>query len=204
MRIQDGNYAAHLLSSEVRLSGNGKPMICFLWKLDKGGETVKSFTHLTLRDGSPNLKGISLVRRWAPDWDGEDLYWFGEHLSLAASYPVVLSIVNEQSYNDPNRVYTSVKWVNPKGWKPGVRDAARSGEGVLTPDRGEFARHAEVILPMMSDVWHAFRMLFPKASPTQLELKWFELIDSCRENGHDVDQFTEGEWQKAIDKMKAM
>lgn len=204
MNIQDGKYAAHLESSEVKLSGNGKPMICFLWKLDRSGATVKSFTHLTLKDGTPNVKGIALVRRWAPDWDGNDLYWFGEHRSLASSYAVMLGIVNEPGYNDPNRIYAHVKWVNPVGWKPTSRAAKPECAGELTPNREEFAVHADAIAPTMGDVWRAFRMLFPKASATQLELKWFELIDSCREDGHDVDQFTESEWTKAIAKMKAM
>ena len=42
MKIQDGVYDAHLVGSEVRLSNNGKPMICFLWKLDESGETIKA------------------------------------------------------------------------------------------------------------------------------------------------------------------
>jgi len=204
VQIQDGVYDARLIGSEVRLSGNGKPMICFLWKLNGSDTTIKSFVHLCLKDGSPNVKGINLVKSWAKDWDGGDLYWFTEHASLAASYEVKLTIANEPAYNNPSQIYPRVKWVNAAHGRWGKQLSSADNQSPTPLNRDEFKKYLETVRPTMQDVWLAFRILYAKATQTSLERAWFEMIDRCRPEGRDVDQFTESEWQHAIDYMAAL
>lgn len=206
MKIQDGVYDAHLVGSEVRLSNNGKPMICFLWKLDESGETIKSYVHLCLKDGSPNTKGVGLVKSWAADWNGEDLYWFSEHLETASKYDVKLTIVNEPGYDNPSVCYSRVKWVNAAHGRWGRAASGKSDSDAdvpIIPNREEFHRYLDTIHPTMKDVWMAFKILYRGVSQTQLEKRWFELVDGIRD-GKDIDQFTATEWHLAIVRMAAV
>lgn len=183
-KIQDGVYGAHLIAAEAKLSASGKPLIAFQWKLDATGQTVKSFLHLTFKDGSPNLKGIALAKAWAPDWDGKDLYWFSENLALASTYAVKLTIVNEPSYLDSRNVYANVKWVNPPS-----RFAA-------TEDKSRPAVAPEVELePTMHDTWRMWSLMTEKCSLSYRDKTWLKY---AREIAADKDQidFTAEDWEK--------
>ena len=207
-KLQNGVYNAHLAGCEVRLSGNGKPMLAFLWRIDNNGVTIKSFVHLCLKDGSPNVKGIGLVKSWAPGWNGTDLYWFSEHLPLASTYPVKLTVSVEPSYRDPSQMIPVVKWVNAANGRWGksleTQNDAENHSAPVTPNREELKKHLEAVQPTMQDVWRAFKILFGHATQPQIERKWFELLDACREGGRDVDQFTLADWQRVIDRLAAI
>lgn len=207
-KIQNGVYNAHLAGCEVRLSGNGKPMLAFLWRIDNNGATVKSFVHLCLKDGSPNVKGIGLVKAWAPDWNGTDLYWFSEHMPLASTYAVKLTVSVEPSYRDPSQMVPVVKWVNAANGRWGraleTENEAEEHSGPITLNREELKKHLEAVQPTMQDVWRAFKILFGNATQPQLERKWFEILDACREGGRDVDQFTLADWQRVVDRLAAI
>jgi len=192
-RIQDGVYPAHLIGSEVKLSSKGLPMLTLQWQLETINATLKSHVHVSLADGSPNVKGIGLVRKWAPDWDGNDLYWFSEHLEIAGKYPVKLTVVNEPSWADPGILYAKVKWVNPANWRP-------TGSAPVAPtqiDESASVRPAPdaALEPTMHDTWRMWCAMTENCSRSYRDKTW---IWYARETAADRDQvdFTADDWAR--------
>lgn len=101
-----------------------------------------------------------------------------------------------------------MKWVNAANGRWGksheAQNDAEDHAAPVTPNREELKKHLEAVQPTMQDVWRAFKILFGHATQPQLERKWFDLLDACREGGRDVDQFTLADWQRVIDHMAKM
>ena len=85
-----------------------------------------------------------------------------------------------------------------------TENEAEEHSGPITLNREELKKHLEAVQPTMQDVWRAFKILFGNATQPQLERKWFEILDACREGGRDVDQFTLADWQRVIDRLAAI
>jgi len=187
-RIQDGVYPAHLIGAEVKLSSKGLPMLTLQWQLDGREETLRSHVHFTLADGSPNVKGIGLVRKWAPDWDGKDLYWFSEHLEIASRYAVKLTIANEPAWNDPSLIYAKVKWVNPARWTPvdATSSSRQNMESVSLPPDVDLE-------PTMQDTWRLWCAMTSRCSASFRDKTWLWYVHETDANKDQID-FTPDDW----------
>ena len=142
--LQDGVYDAHLVAAHHCVSRLGKPMIEFLWKIDRSDLTVKSFLHLEMKNGLKNVQGIRFTKGWAIDWDGEDPDWFDNNLETCQKYAVRLTVVNDRSTTNPSLTYTHVKWVNPRSGFA----APRVECGVRSANCGKSIRRAFRSCPM--------------------------------------------------------
>jgi len=188
--IQDGVYPAHLSAATVKLNGKGLPMLVLQWQLDGLDATIRSYVHFTLSDGSPNVKGIGHMRKWATDWDGIDLYWFNEHFDVASRYPVRLTIVNGPLWNDPTRICAQVKWVNPAKWT----QPNRTEQATPQEEHPSAATDAE-LQQTMCDTWRMWCDMTRACSVAYRQRIW---VAHARETvpGKDQVDFTPGDWRR--------
>jgi len=202
--LQDGTYDAHLVAAHHCVSRLGKPMIEFLWKIDRSDLTVKSFLHLEMKNGLKNVQGIRFAKGWAIDWDGKDPDWFENNIETCQQYAVRLTVVNDRSTTDPTHTYTHVKWVNPRSH---FADAAkRKAEECpkTTQRRIDPARFAELpadLKPTMKDTWETFCFVTSDWTAAERETLWFAIIGKVAPGKDQID-FTETEWSRVVSEMK--
>ena len=203
--LQDGVYDAHLVAAHHCVSRLGKPIIEFLWKIDRSDLTVKSFLHLEMKNGLKNVQGIRFAKGWAIDWDGVDPKWFENHIETCQQYAVRLTVVNDRSTTNPSLTYTHVKWVNPRSGfaAPRVECEVRSAERELRKiDPARFAELPADLKPTMNDTWETFCFLTSDWSGAEREALWFAIIGRVAPGKDQID-FTEAEWSRVVSEMKA-
>ena len=202
--LQDGVYDAHLVAAHHCESRLGKPIIEFLWKIDQSDLTVKSFLHLEMKNGLKNVQGIRFTKGWAVDWDGEAPDWFENNLETCQQYAVRLTVVNQPALNDPTRLYTHVKWVNPRQWTRSEELKVRSEEcpAVRKIDPTRIPQLPDDLKPTMKDAWEAFCFLTSDWSNAEREKLWFSIIGKVAPGKDQID-FTEAEWSRVVSEMKA-
>ena len=201
--LQDGVYDAHLVAAHHCESRLGKPIIEFLWKIDQSDLTVKSFLHLEMRNGLKNVQGIRFTKGWAVDWDGEAPDWFENNLETCQQYAVRLTVVNQPALNDPTRLYTHVKWVNPRQWARSEELKVKSEEcpAVRKIDPTRIPQLPDDLKPTMKDAWEAFCFLTSDWSNAEREKLWFSIIGKVAPGKDQID-FTEAEWSRVVSEMK--
>ena len=202
--LQDGVYDAHLVAAHHCVSRLGKPIIEFLWKIDRSDLTVKSFLHLEMKNGLKNVQGIRFAKGWAIDWDGVDPKWFENHIETCQQYAVRLTVVNDRSTTNPSLTYTHVKWVNPRnGFAAQKAECeARSAERELRKiDPARFAELPADLKPTMNDTWETFCFLTSDWSGAEREALWFAIIGRVAPGKDQID-FTEAEWSRVVSEMK--
>lgn len=195
--IPDGIHPAHLAAAQARLSAQGRPMVEFLWRIDGTNVSLKSYLSLVRADGTPNAKAIALTRRWAPDWDGTDPYWFAEHLDFCRKYPVKLTVRNEPGWKDPSRTFACVAWVNPAHWAPPPRDTAAAKPDPIALDVAALAEAPEDLEPTMKNVWGVFTLLYAKVSPTVRDADWLALVSGLLPGKMQID-YTAEDWRRVL------
>ena len=202
--LQDGVYDAHLVAAHHCESRLGKPIIEFLWKIDQSDLTVKSFLHLEMKNGLKNVQGIRFTKGWAVDWDGEAPDWFENNLETCQQYAVRLMVVNQPALNDPTRLYTHVKWVNPRQWARSEELKVKSEEcpAVRKIDPTRIPQLPDDLKPTMKDAWEAFCFLTSDWSNAEREKLWFSIIGKVAPGKDQID-FTEAEWSRVVSEMKA-
>ena len=202
--LQDGVYDAHLVAAHHCESRLGKPIIEFLWKIDQSDLTVKSFLHLEMKNGLKNVQGIRFTKGWAVDWDGEAPDWFENNLETCQQYAVRLMVVNQPALNDPTRLYTHVKWVNPRQWARSEELKVKSEEcpAVRKIDPTRIPLLPDDLKPTMKDAWEAFCFLTSDWSNAEREKLWFSIIGKVAPGKDQID-FTEAEWSRVVSEMKA-
>ena len=129
-KIQNGVYNAHLAGCEVRLSGNGKPMLAFLWRIDNNG---------LRRTNADKRNALKLA------WEHRRELFPGEpsHELLAKACGI-----SERTVRRFRNLLTGVDNVHPRGTRLGTdgktyalsqQDAKRSTEtdryGAAVPER---------------------------------------------------------------------
>ena len=207
--LQDGVYDAHLVAAHHCESRLGKPIIEFLWKIDQSDLTVKSFLHLEMKNGLKNVQGIRFTKGWAVDWDGEAPDWFENNLETCQQYAVRLTVVNQPALNDPTRLYTHVKWVNPRKWNGGRVEGGKVEEcGVRSAecevrkiDPTRISLLPDDLKPTLKDAWEAFCFLTSDWSNAEREKLWFSIIGKVAPGKDQID-FTEAEWSRVVSEMK--
>ena len=201
--LQDGVYDAHLVAAHHCESRLGKPIIEFLWKIDQSDLTVKSFLHLEMKNGLKNVQGIRFTKGWAVDWDGEAPDWFENNLETCQQYAVRLTVVNQPALNDPTRLYTHVKWVNPRQWARSEELKVKSEEcpAVRKIDPTRIPQLPDDLKPTMKDAWEAFCFLTSDWSNAEREKLWFSIIGKVAPGKDQID-FTEAEWSRVVSEMK--
>ena len=201
--LQDGVYDAHLVAAHHCVSRLGKPMIEFLWKIDRSDLTVKSFLHLEMKNGLKNVQGIRFTKGWAIDWDGEDPDWFDNNLQTCQQYAVRLTVVNDRSTTNPSLTYTHVKWVNPRQWARSEELRVKSEEcaAVRKIDPTRIPLLPDDLKPTMKDAWEAFCFLTSDWSNAEREKLWFSIIGKVAPGKDQID-FTEAEWSRVVSEMK--
>ena len=201
--LQDGVYDAHLVAAHHCESRLGKPIIEFLWKIDQSDLTVKSFLHLEMKNGLKNVQGIRFTKGWAVDWDGEAPDWFENNLETCQQYAVRLTVVNQPALNDPTRLYTHVKWVNPRQWARSEELKVKSEEcpAVRKIDPSRIPLLPDDLKPTMKDAWEAFCFLTSDWSNAEREKLWFSIIGKVAPGKDQID-FTEAEWSRVVSEMK--
>ena len=202
--LQDGVYDAHLVAAHHCESRLGKPIIEFLWKIDQSDLTVKSFLHLEMKNGLKNVQGIRFTKGWAVDWDGEAPDWFENNLETCQQYAVRLTVVNQPALNDPTRLYTHVKWVNPRQWARSEELKVKREEcpAVRKIDPTRIPQLPDDLKPTMKDAWEAFCFLTSDWSNAEREKLWFSIIGKVAPGKDQID-FTEAEWSRVVSEMKA-
>ena len=204
--LQDGAYDAHLVAAHHCVSRLGKPMIEFLWKIDRSDLTVKSFLHLEMKNGLKNVQGIRFAKGWAVDWDGTDPGWFENNIPTCQQYAVRLTVVNDRSASDPTHTYTHVKWVNPRNQFADavkVRCEAPSAERETRKiDPARLQQLPDDLKPTMKDVWGMFCFATSDWSAAEREALWFAIIGKVAPGKDQID-FTEAEWSQVVSEMKA-
>lgn len=83
--------------------------------------------------GAVNTKVIEMIRGWAKGWDGVDPFWFSDNDSanFVANGMVEVTLATEPAYNDPNKTYQNIKFVNELGHNAnhtGGTKAVQSGD----------------------------------------------------------------------------
>ena len=204
--LQDGVYDAHLVAAHHCVSRLGKPMIEFLWKIDRSDLTVKSFLHLEMKNGLKNVQGIRFTKGWAIDWDGEDPDWFDNNLQTCQQYAVRLTVVNDRSTTNPSLTYTHVKWVNTRTGFPRpqvkVEGEGEEGRGLRRIDPSRIPLLPDDLKPTMKDAWEAFCFLTSDWAGAEREALWFAIIGKVAPGKDQID-FTEAEWSRVVSEMKA-
>lgn len=199
--LQDGAYDAKLIAAHYGLSRKGKPMVEFVWQIAGSDQTIKSFLHTENALGLRNAKGIALTQSWAPDWDGSDPAWFEQNPELCSRYEVKLTVVNVASPTDPNRIYSQVKWINPRNHFQRQAEAAAAKPALREFDAARLATLPEDLTPTMVGAWSAFAYLTEDWSPAAREAKWFDLIAKTAPGKDQID-FTEEDWQTILNHIK--
>ena len=111
MGIQDGTYAARPGQARVYENDNGSLVLCLEVQID-GGPVLKSYHTLAKADGTLMTRTIDNLKSWS-GWDGTDPFWFTDNDLTGFAVEVVIE--NQPGRTDPNRMFPSVKWVNPPG-----------------------------------------------------------------------------------------
>lgn len=208
LKIQDGAYLAHLAGAQVKLTTTNKLMVAFRWELAEGLGEIIGYSVLSQADGSLNSKPIEYIRRWCPEWDGVDPYWFEEHLAELRAIEVKLSIRNEPSYRDASVIVPRVVWVNPAKWSP---KPTKTPPEVYDPDNllGELKVlgaapefDLSVVEPTMSDVWSAYAYLCRKIPLAKRDACWIAKVHELVPNKDQID-FTVEDWGKVLAWMRA-
>lgn len=208
VKIQDGSYEARLDGAQTKLTMSGKLMIVFAWKLESG-ESIRSASVINQADGALNPKAIDYIRRWCPQWDGADPYYFEEHIDELKALKVRLSIRNEPSYRDPSVIEPKVKWVNPltwSEWKP-KRVGEVEGEGsddALDPEAlmTSLSRDGEIdlklVLPTMNEVWSAYAYLCRDVPRPKRNACWIAAVARLVPGKDQID-FTAEDWERVLE-----
>lgn len=129
MNIQDGVYTAIPSVAAVYEKNDAlKLEIHFTLCDDQGNAYTQTGTDgneypiekrmyyaLVSKDGAVNTKVIEYLRAWACGWDGADPFWFTEQNNLAAIGMVEVTLKTEPAWNDPQKTYQNIKFVNPVG-----------------------------------------------------------------------------------------
>jgi len=183
--IQNGQYLATLDQAEVKLSAKGNTVLCFRWRLERSGELIMLYAGLMMKDGTENTRGIALLKRWCPAWDG-DPYWFCEHLDEARAYAVKLSIVNEPDWRDASKIVPVVKWVNPAN--PAIAKPATAAERPGLPPDIELE-------PTMQDTWRLWCAMTGRCSATFRDKTWLWYVHETDANKDQCD-FTSDDWAR--------
>ncbi len=111
MNIADGTYAARPGAASVYESEKGALVLALVVSIENGPE-LKSYHTLVNRDGSINTRTVENLKAWS-GWDGVDPFWFMANDLSGVDVEIVL--VNEPGFQDPNKLFPKVKWVNPPG-----------------------------------------------------------------------------------------
>lgn len=111
MNIADGTYAARPGAASVYESDKGALVLALVVSIENGPE-LKSYHTLVNRDGSINTRTVENLKAWS-GWDGVDPFWFMANDLSGVDVEIVL--VNEPGFQDPNKLFPKVKWVNPPG-----------------------------------------------------------------------------------------
>lgn len=112
MQLENGTYAAHPGAATIEEAKSGALMLYIMMNID-GGPSLRSSHCLVNKEGVVMTKCISRLKEWATGWDGSDPYWFMENDLSGIAVEVVVE--NEPGYNDPSKMYPTVKWVNAPG-----------------------------------------------------------------------------------------
>lgn len=186
--IHNGKYRAELCGAQVMVPRPGNPKVTFHWKLaDGSSRRIYSVSNLKKKDGTRNERGIELMRKWVPEWDGQDPFWYEQNIDWLRGRKVELVIENGPLYKDPSMTGPQVKYVNP---------VARPTEGTKTP----IILHG-IIAPNMIDVIGAYRQATSDMDSVERDRQWLEIVREAVP-GKDQDLFTEEDWEKVIHRLR--
>lgn len=131
--IADGKYNAVPDAASV-YEKNGKLCLeCRFSLCDGEGtpyDTAKQSKRfwLTSADGAVNMKTVEQVRKWCPQWDGIDPFWFteGSNFAEVGMVEVVLQTRPYVGSDGQQHRWQDIAWVNPLG--DGSRGMVESGD----------------------------------------------------------------------------
>lgn len=116
--VTAGVYEKNGLKLEVRFNLCDDNGTAFTQTGTDGNEypiEKRMYYALVSKDGAVNTKVIEYLRAWACGWDGADPFWFTEQNNLAAIGMVEVTLKTEPAWNDPQKTYQNIKFVNPVG-----------------------------------------------------------------------------------------
>lgn len=121
MLLENGKYISRSTERVVYETDQGALCVaikCEVMEGEKTGTVVKSVQTIAKRDGTLQERTIATLKE-VFGWDGTDPFWLME-TDLSDKH-FEIEIENQQDAQDPNKVYSSVKWLNPLGGGPGVK-----------------------------------------------------------------------------------
>lgn len=127
-KIADGVYNATITAAAV-YEKNGLKLELHLSLCDENGNgytqtgtdgkeyPIEKRMYYTLisAQGAVNTKVIDMIKAWAKDWDGVDPFWFTDAANTDAIGMVEVTLATEPAFNDPNKTYQNVKFINELG-----------------------------------------------------------------------------------------
>jgi len=202
--IADGKHPAQLFDVARFKTKDGRDAVSFVWELTDCGERISSALTLVDAHGLKNHFGICLVKKWAPEWPGDDLDWLSAHVSELHTKRVFVHMRGGK-----------VDWIFPDDYwadaakadqRSEVEGRSRSEVKVNRPLKIELhperiAEFPEKIPGNFASAKALFDALTDGSDKLDADVVWTRL---AKKIGNLQIDFTEAEWLQMIEMIKGV